>query len=198
VRPASTSKKTHTVKAGDTLSAIAKKHRTTVAVLLEANDLGGSSIIYPGQKLRLTVPANTQKSASLDGTQTANARLIIRVGRQLGVPARGIQIALATSMVESSLRNLGGGDRDSLGLFQQRPSQGWGTKKQIMNAERSARVFYGGSHDPNGGRSRGLLDVAGWQNKSFGGAAQAVQISDYAHRYGQWEQQAKRWLSQLG
>ncbi|MDR2997912.1 MAG: LysM peptidoglycan-binding domain-containing protein [Microbacterium sp.] len=189
---------THTVAAGDSMYAIAKKYGTTVAVILEANDLGASSIIYPGQKLKLTLPANTQRSARLDAEQTANARLIIRVGRQLGVPERGIQIALATSMVESSMRNLGGGDRDSLGLFQQRPSQGWGTKAQILNAERSIRVFYGGASDPNGKKSRGLLDVSGWQGKSFGGAAQTVQISDYAHRYGQWEQQAARWLSALG
>ncbi|MFE6733211.1 LysM peptidoglycan-binding domain-containing protein [Microbacterium sp. NPDC057650] len=190
--------KTHTVAAGDSMYAIAKKYGTTVAVILEANDLGASSIIYPGQKLKLTLPANTQRSARLDAEQAANARLIIRVGRQLGVPERGIQIALATSMVESSMRNLGGGDRDSLGLFQQRPSQGWGTKAQIMNAERSIRVFYGGPSDPNGKNSRGLLDVRGWQGKSFGSAAQTVQISDYAHRYGQWEQQAGRWLSALG
>ncbi|MFE6994389.1 LysM peptidoglycan-binding domain-containing protein [Microbacterium sp. NPDC057659] len=200
VRPAAkpAAAKTHTVAAGDSLYTIAKKYRTTVAVILEANDLGASSIIYPGQKLKLTLPADTQRSARLDAQQTANARLIIRVGRQLGVPDRGIQIALATSMVESSMRNLNGGDRDSLGLFQQRPSQGWGTKAQIMNAERSVRVFYGGASDPNGKKSRGLLDVRGWQSKSFGGAAQAVQISDYAHRYGQWEQQARRWLSALG
>ncbi|WP_245958728.1 LysM peptidoglycan-binding domain-containing protein [Microbacterium bovistercoris] len=190
--------KTHTVAAGDTLTAIAKKYGTTVAVILEANDLGASSIIYPGQRLKLTLPANTQRSARLDAEQTANARLIIRIGRQLGVPDRGIQIALATAMVESSLRNLRGGDRDSLGLFQQRPSQGWGTEAQILNAERSTRVFYGGSSDPNGKQSRGLLDVSGWQSRGFGAAAQTVQISDYAHRYGQWEQQARQWLSALG
>ncbi|UJP10739.1 LysM peptidoglycan-binding domain-containing protein [Microbacterium sp. KUDC0406] len=184
--------------AGDSLYAIAKKHGTTVAVILEANDLGASAIIYPGQRLKLTLPANTQRSARLDAEQISNARLIIRIGRQLGVPDHGIRIALATAMVESSLRNLRGGDRDSLGLFQQRPSQGWGTQAQIMNAERSTRVFYGGSSDPNGSRSRGLLDLSGWQNRSFGNAAQAVQISDYAHRYGQWEKQAGRWLSDLG
>ncbi len=122
---------------------------------------------------------------------------IIRIGRELGVPDRGIAIALATAMVESSMRNLDHGDRDSLGLFQQRPSQGWGTAAQITDADRSIRVFYGGRHDPNGGTTRGLLDIPGWQRMSFTGAAQAVQVSAFPHRYGQWERQANRWLDTL-
>jgi LysM repeat protein len=196
--PASTAKPTsHTVAAGDTLYGIAKKYGTSVAVLLEANDLGQGSIIYPGQKLRLQAPASAQRSASLNATQKAHAVRIIRIGRELGVPERGIAIALATAMVESSMRNLDHGDRDSLGLFQQRPSQGWGTADQITNADRSIRVFYGGPKDPNGGVTRGLLDIPGWQRMSFTGAAQAVQVSAYPHRYGQWEQQANRWLDSL-
>ena len=196
--PASTAKPaSHTVAAGDTLYGIAKKYGTSVAVLLQANDLSQGSIIYPGQKLRLQAPASAQRSTTLNATQKAHAVRIIRIGRELGVPERGIAIALATAMVESSMRNLDHGDRDSLGLFQQRPSQGWGTAEQIMNAERSIRVFYGGPKDPNGGATRGLLDIAGWQRMSFTGAAQAVQVSAYPHRYGQWEQQANRWLDSL-
>ncbi len=187
----------HTVAAGDTLFGIARKHGVTVAVLLEANDLGQGSIIYPGQKLRLSAPASTQRSATLNATQKAHAVRIIRIGRELGVPDRGIAIALATAMVESSMRNLDHGDRDSLGLFQQRPSQGWGTAAQITDADRSIRVFYGGRHDPNGGTTRGLLDIPGWQRMSFTGAAQAVQVSAFPHRYGQWERQANRWLDTL-
>ncbi|BDZ37887.1 muramidase family protein [Microbacterium suwonense] len=191
------SAKTHTVVRGDTLFGIARKHGTSVAVLLQANGLGTGSIIYPGQTLRLTPPAPAQRSANLDAAQRANALHIIRIGRELGVPERGIAIALATAMVESSLRNLDHGDRDSLGLFQQRPSQGWGTAEQIMDADRSIRVFYGGAKDPNGTNSRGLLDIPGWQDKPFTAAAQAVQISAYPDRYGQWEQQANRWLATL-
>src|SRR5690606_31284313 len=116
---------------------------------------------------------------------------------ELGVPDRGIAIALATAMVESSMRNLDHGDRDSLGLFQQRPSQGWGTAAQILDADRSIRVFYGGPRDPNGAASRGLLDLAGWQTKKFTDAAQAVQVSAYPDRYGQWETQAHSWLASL-
>lgn len=195
---ATTAKPTsHTVSAGDTLYGIAKKYGTSVAVLLQANDLGQGSIIYPGQKLRLQAPESAQRSAALNATQKAHAVRIIRIGRELGVPDRGIAIALATAMVESSMRNLDYGDRDSLGLFQQRPSQGWGTAEQITNVDRSIRVFYGGPKDPNGSATRGLLDIAGWQRMSFTGAAQAVQVSAYPHRYGQWEQQANRWLDTL-
>ncbi|UWF78693.1 LysM peptidoglycan-binding domain-containing protein [Microbacterium sp. EF45047] len=188
---------THTVVAGDTLFGIAAKHGTTVATLLAANGLGEGAIIYPGQTLRLTPPPNAQRFATLDAEQAANASLIIRIGRELGVPDRGIAIALATAMVESSLRNLDYGDRDSLGLFQQRPSQGWGTPEQILDADRSTRVFYGGSGDPNGHASRGLRDLSGWHEMGFSEAAQAVQISAYPDRYGQWEQQAHQWLAGL-
>src|SRR5690606_15168699 len=187
----------HEVVIGDTLFAIAKKHGTSVAALLRANGLGEGSIIYPGQSLRLTPPAPAQRFAKLDATQRGHAAHIVRVGRDLGVPDRGIAIALATAMVESSMRNLDHGDRDSLGLFQQRPSQGWGTAKQILDADRSIRVFYGGPQDPNGSASRGLLDLPGWQKKSFTDAAQAVQISAYPDRYGQWETQARDWLASL-
>ncbi|MDQ0612445.1 LysM repeat protein [Microbacterium sp. W4I4] len=187
----------HTVAIGDTLFAIAKKYGTSVAALLQANGLGNGSIIYPGQALRLAPPAPAQRSAKLDATQRAHAQHIIRVGRELGVPDRGIAIALATAMVESSMRNLDHGDRDSLGLFQQRPTQGWGTAAQILDADRSIRVFYGGPRDPNGAASRGLLDLAGWQSKKFTDAAQAVQVSAYPDRYGQWETQAHSWLASL-
>ncbi|WP_309066356.1 muramidase family protein [Microbacterium sp.] len=188
----------HKVVAGDTLYGIAKKYGTTVSALLAANGLGNGSIIYPGQTLRLAPPTPGQRFASLDAAQKANAVRIIRIGRELGVPDRGIAIALATAMVESSLRNLDYGDRDSLGLFQQRPSYGWGTAAQILDADRSIRVFYGGAQDPNGSTTRGLLDIPGWQTKSFTGAAQAVQISAFPDRYGQWEQQARQWLATLG
>ncbi|MGQ7313285.1 LysM peptidoglycan-binding domain-containing protein [Microbacterium arabinogalactanolyticum] len=187
----------HTVARGDTLFSIAKKYGTTVSALLQANGLGTGSIIYPGQALRLAPPAPAQRSANLDAAQRANAVRIIQIGRELGVPDRGIAIALATAMVESTMRNLDHGDRDSLGLFQQRPSQGWGTPEQILNADRSIRVFYGGAGDPNGVASKGLLDISGWQGKSFTDAAQSVQVSAYPDRYGLWEQQAHKWVATL-
>ncbi len=199
----------HTVAAGETLFAIALAHGTSLDALLAANGLDRASIIYPGQALHLpgapgaaappSAPAaaatpTTQLSADLSAEQAANAALIIRVGAELGVPDRGIAIALATAMVESGLRNVTWGDRDSLGLFQQRPSTGWGSAEQVQDAERAARAFYGGPNDPNGSTTRGLLDIPGWQDMPFTQAAQAVQISAYPDRYGQWETAAHRWL----
>lgn len=198
---------THTVVAGDTLFAIAQAYATSVDALLAANGLGRDAIIYPGQTLSLTAPAPAAAAApappatlwaSLDAEQAANAALIVRIGRELGVSDHGAAIALATAMVESSLRNLAWGDRDSLGLFQQRPSAGWGTPEQILDADRSTRVFYGGSGDPNGAVTRGLLDVAGWETLPFADAAQTVQISAFPERYGQWEAQAREWVALYG
>ncbi|TPX00513.1 hypothetical protein FJ656_32410, partial [Schumannella luteola] len=105
---------------------------------------------------------------------------------------------LAAAMQESSLRNIDYGDRDSLGLFQQRPSTGWGTPDQILNASHAARLFYGGPSNPNKGKTRGLLDIAGWQSMSLTQAAQAVQISAYPNAYAKWETSATSWLAQLG
>ncbi|WP_394195495.1 LysM peptidoglycan-binding domain-containing protein [Microbacterium foliorum] len=211
--PTATGGQAHAVAAGDTLFAIAKKYGTTVAQLLALNGLGSGAIIYPGQSLTVAaapapapapMPAPAaatpppQLFANLDAEQAANASLIIRVGRELGAPDRAIAIALATAMVESSMRNLSWGDRDSLGLFQQRPSMGWGSPEQAVDADRSTRVFFGGSSDPNGQASRGLFDISGWESMSFTDAAQAVQISAYPDRYGQWETQAHQWLGVHG
>ena len=203
--PPQTGGSAHTVAAGETLFSIAQRYGTTTQSLFAWNGLGPSSIIYPGQRLAVQAPApkpaaapTGQRRATLTAEQAANAALIIRVGRELGVSDRGIAIALATGMVESDLRNLDWGDRDSLGIFQQRPSTGWGTPAQIMDAERSTRVFYGGTGDPNGHTTRGLLDIAGWESLPFTDAAQSVQISAYPDRYGQWEAQAYAWLAQHG
>lgn len=206
--PPASSGKTHAVTAGDTLFAIAQRYGTSTASLYALNGLGPDSIIYPGQSLVVaaapapsaapaTAPA-PPLTATLDGEQSANASLIIRIGRELGASERAIATALATAMVESSLRNLPVGDRDSLGLFQQRPSAGWGTPEQILDADRSTRVFFGGRADPNGTATRGLLDIPGWESMRFTDAAQAVQISAFPERYGQWEAQAYQWLVQHG
>ena len=202
---------THTVVAGDTLFGIAQKYGTTTQTLFAANGLSAASIIYPGQTIAVAASApapaapasaaaaaGAPLTATLDAEQAANAALIISIGREMGISDRGIATALATSMVESWLRNLDWGDRDSLGLFQQRPSTGWGTAEQIRDADRSIRVFYGGPSDPNGSATRGLLDIADWESLGFGAAAQAVQISAFPDRYGQWEAQAYQWLALHG
>jgi len=207
--PAPPTADSHVVADGDTISAIAQLHAVPVQAVLDANGLTTSSIIYPGQSIAIPMPAsvvlaaNTTSAAptpstALDAEQIANAALIISVGRELGVPDRGIAIALGTAMQESWLLNLDWGDRDSLGLFQQRPSTGWGTPEEVRDPVRAARAFYGGPADPNGSLTRGLLDIDGWQDMSFADAAQAVQISAYPDRYAQWEQPAYAWLAAHG
>lgn len=133
----------------------------------------------------------------LNDERRANAQIIIQVGRELGVSDYGIVIALATAMQESSLRNINWGDRDSLGLYQQRPSSGWGTAEQIMDPAHSTRLFFGGPSNPNKGKTRGLLDIAGWQNMALTDAAQRVQISAYPQAYAKWEPSAWAWLYEL-
>ncbi len=173
----------------------------SVQSVLSANKLGWSSIIYPGEQL--AIPLNAAPVAAVvsipgfDAEQLANAQLIVKIGRQLGVPDRGIAIALGSAMQESGMRNLDWGDRDSLGLFQQRPSAGWGTEAQVRDAARATMAFYGGAADPNGIATRGLLDIPGWQSMTFTQAAQAVQVSAYPDAYAQWEAPAGAWLAAL-
>jgi hypothetical protein len=116
---------------------------------------------------------------TLDIEQMANAATIVAVGIRKGVPDRAVQIALATALQESKLRNLAGGDRDSIGLFQQRPSQGWGTAKEVANPGYASGRFYGA-----------LLRVKGWQQMPLTRAAQAVQRSATPDAYAQWTTEA--------
>jgi N-acetylmuramoyl-L-alanine amidase len=128
---------------------------------------------------------------SVDGR--AHAQTIIRVGRSLGVPDYGIVIALATAMQESSMRNISWGDRDSVGLFQQRPSAGWGTAEELLDPAHAAALFFAG----RAGHTRGLLDIPGWQSMTLTAAAQAVQISAFPDAYAKWEPSAWKWFSEL-
>ncbi|MDJ1115134.1 LysM peptidoglycan-binding domain-containing protein [Microbacterium dauci] len=197
--------KSHEVGTGDTLWQIAARHDVSLADLLGANGLDQASIIYPGQRLQIpgAAPQHVSSTSSaatvaLDDEQIANVRTIIDVGRSRGVSRDGIAIALGTAMVESWIRNLDWGDRDSLGLFQQRPSAGWGSESEVRDTRRAAAAFFGGSQDPNGSDTRGLLDIDGWERMSFGEAAQAVQISAHPKRYGPWEEQAHLWIDLYG
>ncbi|WP_405734912.1 C40 family peptidase [Streptomyces sp. NBC_01537] len=112
----------------------------------------------------------------LPDEQIPNAKTIVATGIALKVPARGRIVALATALQESRLRNLNYGDRDSLGLFQQRPSQGWGTPEQIRDPVYASTKFY-----------TALLAVDGWQQLTVAQAAQAVQKSALPGAYAQWE-----------
>ncbi|MET8771086.1 heavy metal transporter [Streptomyces sp. NPDC004658] len=125
-------------------------------------------------------------SASGDGAsyeftpeQAANAATIAAVGTGRGMPERAVTIALATALQESGLRNIEHGDRDSLGLFQQRPSQGWGTERQIMDPAYAAGIFY--AH---------LARVPDYTDLPLTVAAQRVQRSGYPEAYAKHEPDA--------
>ncbi|MFE6713946.1 C40 family peptidase [Streptomyces sp. NPDC057695] len=108
--------------------------------------------------------------------QIPNAKIIIATGIQKRVPARGQVVALATALQESTLINLDHGDRDSLGLFQQRPSQGWGTREQIMDPVHASGKFYDR-----------LVKLRDWEQMPVTVAAQKVQRSGFPDAYAKHE-----------
>lgn len=146
-------------------------------------------------------PAVPAPIGGLSERQMAHAATIVRVGQQAGLPRRAYVVALATAMQESTLQVLAsdripesnnypheghGNDHDSVGIFQQRPSMGWGTVKQCMDPEYSARAFY-----------RALKRVPGWQDLPITLAAQAVQRSAYPYHYAKHEPLAHRLVAAL-
>jgi N-acetylmuramoyl-L-alanine amidase len=191
----------YTILAGDTISSIAGKFGLSIQSILSANGLSWSSIIYTGRTLVIpnvvVVPAGGSTTVALTSEMAANAKTIIKVGKSLGANDYALVIALSAAMQESSLRNLNYGDRDSLGLFQQRPSTGWGTPAQVTDTTYASRLFFGGPSNPNAGITRGLLEIPGWQSMTVTQAAQAVQQSAYPDAYAKWETSARVWLDQL-
>ncbi|EEP69803.1 hypothetical protein MCAG_00130 [Micromonospora sp. ATCC 39149] len=135
------------------------------------------------------VPAG-QSTVPLSGEQKDNAKAIIEATKKAGMDERAAVVAIATSLQESKLENLGHlGDRndhDSQGLFQQRPSSGWGTVEQITDPAYSTTAFL-----------KGLKQVDGWQDMPLTKAAQTVQVSAYPDHYAQWEKQAADLVAEL-
>ncbi|MFG1888827.1 hypothetical protein ACGFIR_13260 [Micromonospora sp. NPDC049051] len=124
-----------------------------------------------------------QSRVDLSDEQVANVKAIIAATKKAGMDERAAVVSIATALQESKLENLGHlGDRndhDSQGLFQQRPSSGWGTVEQITDPEYSTTAFL-----------KGLKQVDGWQEMPLTKAAQTVQVSAYPDHYAQWEQMA--------
>ncbi|NEM89999.1 LysM peptidoglycan-binding domain-containing protein [Galbitalea soli] len=192
---------TYVIRTGDTITSIATQFGVSVPAILAANNLGPSSIIYAGRTLVIPGIITTASVGTtitpLSPTMRANAQIIVAVGRQLGVPDYGIIIALAAAAQESGLQNIDYGDRDSVGLFQQRPSTGWGAKAQLLDPSYASRLFFGGPSNPNRGVTRGLLDVPNWQKLTVTQAAQSVQISAFPNAYAKWETSARAWFNGL-
>ncbi|WP_331726244.1 M23 family metallopeptidase [Streptomyces sp. NBC_00470] len=147
----------------------------------QASNTGkGSATPAPGGQV--TVPLNPQgKQTSVHWTaeQRNNASVITNVARSRSLPPRAAVIAVATAMQESSLKNIRHGDRDSQGLFQQRPSQGWGTVEQITDPIYASNSFL-----------KRLAKVGKWQTKPLAQAAQNVQRSGVPGAYAKWERTA--------
>ncbi|WP_425468294.1 hypothetical protein [Quadrisphaera granulorum] len=118
--------------------------------------------------------------------QAANAALITAITQQRGMPARAATIALATAVQESKLRNIAYGDRDSLGLFQQRPSQGWGTPEQIQDPVYSTNAFLDV-----------LIKVDGYADEPITEVAQRVQRSAFPDAYADHEPEGRAYASAL-
>ena len=125
-------------------------------------------------------------TVTLDPEQAQHAGLITAIGVSRGLPARAASIALATAYQESDLRNLDSGDRDSLGLFQQRPSQGWGTEKQVQDPVYATNAFYDA-----------LVKVDGYESMEITVAAQEVQRSGFPDAYADHEKDARTLASAL-
>lgn len=156
--------------AGGILTAVAFVQRSEVLITERCTAVGAGSF-------------------ELATDQAANAALISAVAVRRELPARAASIALATAMQESKIRNIGHGDKagpDSRGLFQQRPSQGWGTTEQVMDPHHASNGFYDA-----------LVKVRGYETLEITVAAQRVQRSAYPNAYAQHEVMARAFASSL-
>ncbi|WP_213452717.1 hypothetical protein [Rhizomonospora bruguierae] len=146
-------------------------------------------------------PAHVKPIGDLDQRQMDHATTIVRVAERRGMPERAMVVALATVLQESYLRNLAnpsvpeseryshegeGADHDSVGLFQQRPSSGWGTVANLMNPTYATNAFFDA-----------LEEISGWEQMSIAAAAQSVQISAFPDAYAQHESFARRLVTAI-
>jgi len=144
----------------------------TIGLVIAVNS-GHGALTLPHLGPECTVRADGE--VTLDSVQMANAATITAVGVRRKMPEQAVVIALATALQESKLENRDHGDRDSLGLFQQRPSQGWGTAEKIRDPRYASDRFY-----------TALKKVKGWKKMRVTEAAQKVQRSAYPNAYEKW------------
>ena len=170
--------------------AVSTALRRTAAAIVAVGLVGAVAVVGVNVLRRHTTPPPScsvsasadpgSVSYTLDVDQAANSATIAAVGKRLGLPDHAVTVALAAALQESKLHNLPYGDRDSLGLFQQRPSQGWGTSEQILTPSYAAAAFY-----------RELKKVDNWETLSITDAAQKVQRSGAPTAYAKWETEAR-------
>lgn len=160
--------------------------RGRVVVVLVLAALAGLALLvrYWIDAAHLAAPENVCSVVgadyALDPDQAGNAATIAAVAARRHLPERAVVIALATALQESKLYNLTAGDRDSVGLFQQRPSQGWGSVAQLHDPVYATGAFYDA-----------LVGVPHWQTRPLTQVAQAVQRSGFPDAYAQWEKTAR-------
>jgi hypothetical protein len=165
---------------------------TGLSLVLVAGGIYTAAILLQRSERLITeecTAAVGSQRADLATDQAANAALITAVSVRRGLPPRAASIALATAMQESKLRNIGHGDLagpDSRGLFQQRPSQGWGTQEQVMDPIYASNAFYDA-----------LVKVPGYATLEITDAAQRVQRSAYPAAYAQHEAMGRSFASAL-
>jgi len=168
------------------VAAAAVSALVLVVVLIGAAGAGVASFLGLGTASAATPVCSTGAAGvgtdlgdgeKLTATQVANAQIIYTTGVHMNIPPYGEVIAIATAIQESRLQNLTAAvDHDSLGLFQQRPSQGWGTPAELTDPAYAAGKFY-----------QALQQVSGWQNLAVTVAAQDVQRSAYPNAYAPWQ-----------
>ncbi|MFK5634682.1 MULTISPECIES: hypothetical protein [unclassified Ornithinimicrobium] len=156
------------------VTALALVGATTVAAVVGARWVADEL----GAPVCVVAAGGSQES--LTPEQMANAATIAALSVQRGLPPRAATIALATAIQESKLRNLTYGDADSQGLFQQRPSQGWGTEAQVTDPVYATHAFYDA-----------LVEVEGWETGVVTEVAQAVQRSAFPDAYADHEAEAR-------
>lgn len=164
-----------------------------LSVALAGTIVGGLAVAWYYQRIKAPWPTADQcvanvtgDSVPLDVDQSHYASIIAGLSVRRGLAPRAASIAIATVYQESGIRNLDYGDRDSLGLFQQRPSQGWGTKEQVMDPYHASDRFYDA-----------LVKVKGWESGDINDMAQAVQRSGHPNGYRRHVENARRIASSL-
>ena len=154
---------------------------TLLGVLVASAGVGAAIVGFgsspSGPPCQVTTTSGTYP---LDREQATNAIAITTVAQSLGMPHHAVTVAVAAALQESGLHNLTHGDRDSLGIFQQRPSQGWGTPGQLLQPRYAAQAFL----------SR-LAQIDGWASLPVTDAAQRVQRSATPNAYAKWEPEAR-------
>lgn len=150
--------------------------------VLAVNRLTGSESGFTAR----CVAGTEGDAAALDLEQADTAALIGAVALERVLPARALTIAIATAMQESRIRNIDYGDRDSLGIFQQRPSQDWGSPEEVMDPYYATNAFYDE-----------LVTIEGYQEMEITDAAQAVQRSAFPNAYAQHESLARHFASAM-